>query len=81
MTGTIEIKKLNLMGYTPETQVWVIQNAGGQDTFHFLQRHAKHFDHSLFCGQTYNTLPASRIEKFRAYAESKGFEVRTGGYL
>lgn len=79
--GKIEIRKLNLMGYTPKTQVYFIQNGGGNgsnEVFKFLQSHRKHFDHSLFCGQTYLSLPAARIEKFREYAISKGFEVVNG---
>lgn len=37
-TPTIILKRLNLMGYTPETQVWFIQNGGGgQKTFEYMQ--------------------------------------------
>jgi hypothetical protein len=81
--GRILVSKLDLMGYTPETQVYFIQNGGGSNggsnnVFHFLQGHRKYFDHSLMMGRTYNSLPANRIEKFRAYAERNGFEVVEG---
>jgi hypothetical protein len=82
--GKITIKKLNLLGYTPENQVYFIQNGGGAgsvNTFHFLQANRKHFDHSLFMGQTYNALEAPRIAKFKEYAESKGFEVVEAGWI
>lgn len=73
--GRIIIKKLNLLGYTAENQVYFIQNGGGAGTFNFLQSHRKFFDQSLFMGQVYNALVAPRIAKFKEYAESKGFEV------
>ena len=80
----LNLKKLNLLGYTPETQVWVVQNGGGKESLNtaaWLQAHRKFFDHSLFCGQTYYTLAAGRITKFKAYAESKGITVEQGGFL
>lgn len=73
--GKILVSKLNLMGYTPETQVYFIQNGGGRGVYEFLTSHAKCFDKSLFMGRTYNALVAGRIAKFKAYAEAKGFEV------
>jgi hypothetical protein len=79
--GKIVISKVDLMGFTAETQVFYIQNGGGKgsnEVFKFLQCHRDHFDHSLMMGRTYNSLPAHRIEKFRSYAESKGFEVVNG---
>jgi hypothetical protein len=82
--GRIEIRKLDLMGFTPETQVYFIQNGGGAgsvDTFHFLQAHRKYFDHNLFMGRTYNALVASRVAKFKEYATSKGFEVVEAGRI
>lgn len=80
----IKISKPNLLGYTPETQVYFIQNGGGSGsvaTAKFLQSHRKLFQLSLFCGQHYYSLPANRIEKFRSYVQSKGFEVSEGGYV
>lgn len=77
-TPTITISKLNLMGYTPETQVYFIQNGGGAGVYEFLSGHSKFFDHSLFMGRTYNALVAGRVAKFKAYAESKGFQVVEG---
>jgi len=77
----IEIRKLNLLGYTPETQVYFIQNAGGTGSLkvaEFLQAHRKYFNLTLHCGQHWYALPANRIEKFRSYATSKGFEVEAG---
>jgi hypothetical protein len=76
--GRIVIRKLDLMGYTPETQVYFIQNGGGAATFDFLQSHRKHFVPSLMMGRVYNSLVAGRIAKFKEYAESKGFEVVFG---
>lgn len=79
----LTLKKMNLMGFTAETQVWIVQNGGGKQslrTAEWLQAHRRFFDHSLFCGRTYYTLAAPRIEKFKAYAESKGFAVEQGGY-
>ena len=84
VSGTIEIRKPNLLGYTPETQVYYIQNAGGKGSVEvskFLQSHRKFFDLSLFCGQTYYSLPSNRIEKFRQYAATKGFGVKDSGYV
>lgn len=84
MTGSIEIRKPNLMGFTPKTQVYYITNAGGKGSLEvskFLQSHRKLFQLSLFCGQIYYSLSAARIEKFRAYAQGRGFEVRSGEYV
>ncbi len=79
MNGQIELLKLDLMGYTPDTQVFFVMNAGGQGTFKFLQDHAKFFVRSLYCGKIYHSLEAKRIAKFKAYCESKGFEVIDNG--
>lgn len=82
--GKIELRKLNLMGYTPETQVYFVQNAGGSGsvaTSKFLQAHRKFFQQSLYCGQIYFALEAKRIEKFKSYCVSKGFEVVDGAKI
>jgi hypothetical protein len=79
--GTIQVNKLGLMGFTPETQVYYVQNGSGAGSVavsEFLQKHRKYFQLSLFCGQTYYSLPAARIAKFQAYAESHGFEIVRG---
>jgi hypothetical protein len=68
--GTIQIEALNLMGYTPETQMWFISNGGGKETTKFLTSHQKHFDRVQHMGRCYNGLRGPRIEKFRAYAVS-----------
>ncbi len=76
--GKIIISKMNLMGFTAETQVYYIENGGGAGVYEFLSSHRKYFDHSLMMGRTYNTLIAGRIEKFKEYAKSKGFEIEVG---
>lgn len=75
---TILISKMNLMGFTAETQVYYIENGGGAGVYEFLSAHSKFFDHSLMMGRTYNTLVAGRLEKFKEYAKSKGFEIVEG---
>lgn len=77
-SGKIIVSKLNLMGFTPETQVYYIQNGGGRGVYEFLTSHTKFFDKSLFMGRTYNSLPAKRVAKFKEYAVSKGFEIVEG---
>lgn len=76
--GKIIVSKLDLMGFTPETQVYFIQNGGGAGVYEFLTAHSKFFDKSLMMGRTYNALVAGRVAKFKAYAESKGFQVVEG---
>jgi hypothetical protein len=76
--GKILIRKLDLMGYTPETQVYMIQNGGGAATFHFLKKNTKHLVQQQYMGQIWHSLPAGRIEKFKDYATSQGFEVVHG---
>lgn len=81
MKNVIKVKKVNLMGYTPETQMWIVQNGGGPKVFAFLEAHRKHFLNLLAgAGFAQLGLQAHRVEKFKAYAESKGFEVEVGGY-
>jgi hypothetical protein len=72
--GKITLKKLNLMGFTPENQVYIVQNGGGVGsvpTFHFLKLIGKWLDHTT----DGLALVAPRIAKFKEYAESNGFEV------
>lgn len=80
--GIILISKVNLMGYTAETQMWVVKNGGGGNgaaarTFDFLKAHRAYFEKILLMGQTYNAMRAGRIERFKAYAARQGFEVQT----
>lgn len=77
--GRIEIRKVDLMGYTAETQMFVVQNGGGRTsgaTFQFLTDHDHLFDR-ISVGGNYLGLRAARIDRFKTYAESKGFEVVT----
>lgn len=76
--GKISIRKLNLRGYTPETQIFFIENGGGANVAEFLNSNADHFVHIQHMGQPWYALPASRIENFRGYAASLGFEVTAG---
>lgn len=79
--GKIELRRLNLMGYTPETQMWIVQNAGHKsgvvkgsiNTFHFLNNLMKRnlFDR-LSDG---NGLRADRLPAFILYCDKNGFEV------
>ena len=77
-TPTIVISKMNLMGFTADTQVYYIENGGGIGVYEFLSSHRKYFDHSLMMGRAYNTLIAGRVAKFKEYAKSKGFEIVEG---
>ncbi|MCA6108135.1 hypothetical protein [Bradyrhizobium cenepequi] len=78
--GRINLKKLNLLGYTPETQVFIVQNAGGPNgwstnTFHFLNRIARHMDRTT---DGY-AITAPRVEKFKDFCLAQGFEVIEAG--
>jgi hypothetical protein len=75
---TITIKRLDLMGYTPEAQMWLILNGGGgQKTFNFLKHWAAKgaFDSLTFMGQPYNGLRGERARHFAQFAAEHGFEV------
>jgi hypothetical protein len=78
--GRIKIEKLNLLGYTPANQAFVISNGGGDETcepgastacFHFLAHISKWVDRTSFG----YVIHAPRLEKFRAYVEANGFKV------
>lgn len=72
--GKINLVKLDLMGYTPATQVFIVQNAGGAGsvaTFHFLNNLRRHFDNT----SDGHALRADRIPAFVAYCNRHGFEV------
>lgn len=73
-TGRIRISKVNLMGYTPETQAFIIQNDGGMGsvaTAKFLQKISKFMSHTSFG----YVIDAPRLAKFKAYVASQGFET------
>ena len=69
--GRLQISKVNLMGYTAETQMYYVQNKSGANTANFLKSIAKFLD---LTSQGY-IIVAGRLPKFKAYCESKGFEV------
>lgn len=69
--GTIQISKVNLMGYTAETQMYYVQNKNGVATFNFLKSIAKFLD---LTSQGY-IINARRLPTFKRYCESNGFQV------
>lgn len=74
----INLEAVNLMGYTAETQMYFVQNAGGAMSVRvseFLMKNKKHFDQVLHCGQHHFGLRAPRIAKFKAYCKANGFDV------
>jgi hypothetical protein len=75
--GTIEIRLIDVMGGSSlDQQMWTVQSIKGAGAF--LRAHAKFFLPLRDMGQNYFALQGARIAKFRAYAESKGFEVKVG---
>jgi hypothetical protein len=78
----INLEAVNLMGFTAETQMYFVQNAGGPMTVkvsEFLMKNKKYFDQVLHCGQHHFGLRAPRIAKFKAYCEKHGFKVTMTG--
>lgn len=78
--GRINLVMVNLMGYTPATQMFYVQNAGGMNgwsvnTFHFLEGIRK--KGWLDLTNQGMIIVSGRIEAFKAYCQSKGFEVCT----
>ncbi len=76
----IHLRAVNLMGYTAETQMYFVENHGGDKVGNFLRANKKHFDQVLHCGQHHFGLRGLRIAKFKAYCAKHGFEVRMTGY-
>lgn len=77
---TIIIKKLNLMGYTPETQVWFLQNGGGgQKTFDYMKALRRDRDTELyqFMGASYIGVRGDALARqFALEAANRGFDVK-----
>jgi hypothetical protein len=76
--GAIEIGLIDIMGgMALDHQRWIV-TACDRAAGAFLRRNAKHFDPLLHMGSHWYSLSGPRIAKFRAYAESKGFQVLIG---
>lgn len=80
LKGRIQITRLNLMGFTPTTQVYIVQSmissdiiGGYNNSITFLKSIAKYLD---LTSDGY-AIRAPRPAKFREYVAANGFELVT----
>lgn len=77
--GRIELRRVNLLGYTPTTQMFLINSTmcnkefknGTQNTVDFLKSIAKWLN---LTSEGY-AIVATRLPKFKSYCAANGFEV------
>ena len=78
--GRLELRRVNLMGYTPDTQMYYVNSTlcskefhnGYNNTVDFLNKIAKWLTRTTqgYC------IVATRLPKFKAYCEANEIEVR-----